>query len=1140
VILFRCRNSLIAVCLVLAACVPAVPPISAQQLKNPAARRYVSALEQAGKGDYDGAILKLFQFVQEVPAYTPAYSRIAAFAFYTNQIQKADSFFTSRMSSDPGNALYGRGLLARYRERYPEAVEYFVSSIRSAPRCIHPYISLAECYRREKSISSGVAIQLFDSLARCDSSNPCPHVGFAVLYSVNMEKKFGLEHISRAFGLDSSNSITTMYCRAQFYNERYNSYPRDYRYVTSLLERTVARLEETDDQTYASAHYFLGLLYHIRVADNVRPADLRKAVERCRVEYTTAYERARRFGNKEQMSMYLGAIGKYDALVGNYTQASERQKNAARIGHDLGRQDIEVTNLLEAGYAEYMLGNYREAIALYKKSGELESRLPNSRAYELYRRVADIYNELQDYSHALDYIDRAVKMLDSTSYTYGYPLLMTTCSEILIADRQPARALEACESGLRVISSRQAQDQTEGLLMLGVANAYSALGREKGAVQAFFRARKLLEKYAEKTSYLLSLARFHTRYNRLQSAIDTYRSLVAIYTNPTDAWQINYERFITSYEELGDVYSTTGKIDSALASYRAGIAAIEKLRTTVQNEYQAAQLLSQHINLYTNSASLLARRGKLTEAFQVSEQSRARSLHDGIFESAMKFSTSIPEELRIDQFALDQHFQDLNYRLSNAYQTGSSAPYIQNLRDSIDIIEINNRRINADMIRLSGGTQSSSAGLSDLTNIRKCLSDSDAVISYIRTTHAYGAFIITRSGLNYIHMPVERDTIVRLAGSISPWLFRNSHGGNAVSPRIRSFYNPTDAARLSALIFSPLKQYLEGKTHLIIVPDDILHYIPFEALPFSADGTSGPGDFDRMQFLLHHYTIHYLPAVGMTGWIQPRRTHAEERLLAIGNPEFGLNRMTQRQVADTGFASRQRQGLPDSIIVALPYTGEEVHAISSLIEGSIELQGSDATVDRFRSEASRYQILHIATHYFIDDGQPLFSKLLLTPVSSDQTASYLQTFELYRMSLNADLTVLSACNTALGLLQRGEGLNGITQAVMTAGSPSLVVSLWSVDDKSTSILMKYFYTELLSGKTKADALRQAKLHLIDDGYADPLYWAGFILMGDNTPLTLVPRAYPGWCTLFCFMIVFTVLTFLTLYRLRMNKRKDIV
>jgi CHAT domain-containing protein len=278
----------------------------------------------------------------------------------------------------------------------------------------------------------------------------------------------------------------------------------------------------------------------------------------------------------------------------------------------------------------------------------------------------------------------------------------------------------------------------------------------------------------------------------------------------------------------------------------------------------------------------------------------------------------------------------------------------------------------------------------------------------------------------------------------------------------------------------------------------------------------------------------------MTGWITPRRTHAEKRLLAVGNPEFGSVRATNGRVTDTKFATKQRQGFPDSMIVDLPFTGEEVRAIGSLIEGSQELQGSEATVERFKSEASRYQILHIATHYFIDDRQPLFSKLLLTPSTSDQPASYFQTFELYQMHLNADLTVLSACNTALGLLQRGEGLSGITQAVMAAGSPSLVVSLWSVDDKSTSILMKYFYQELVSGKTKADALRGAKLHLIDDGYGDPLYWAGFILMGDNTPLTLVPIAYPSWLTTIWFLVALTVLTFLTLYRHRMQKRKDIV
>jgi hypothetical protein len=111
-----------ATCFVLAVCVLVVPPLSAQQLKNPTARRYVSILEQAGRGDYNGALIQLFQFARDVPSFTLAYSRIASFAFYAQQIDRADSFFVAQMALDTGNALYGRGLVARYREQYPEAV----------------------------------------------------------------------------------------------------------------------------------------------------------------------------------------------------------------------------------------------------------------------------------------------------------------------------------------------------------------------------------------------------------------------------------------------------------------------------------------------------------------------------------------------------------------------------------------------------------------------------------------------------------------------------------------------------------------------------------------------------------------------------------------------------------------------------------------------------------------------------------------------------------------------------------------------------------------------------------------------------------------------------------------------------------
>jgi CHAT domain-containing protein len=141
--------------------------------------------------------------------------------------------------------------------------------------------------------------------------------------------------------------------------------------------------------------------------------------------------------------------------------------------------------------------------------------------------------------------------------------------------------------------------------------------------------------------------------------------------------------------------------------------------------------------------------------------------------------------------------------------------------------------------------------------------------------------------------------------------------------------------------------------------------------------------------------------------------------------------------------------------------------------------------------------IHFATHGVISERQPQYSGLVLTLDEDPKEDGLLQVYEIFNLKLNADLVVLSACKTGLGKEVKGEGLIGLTRAFMYAGARSLVVSLWQVADPSTAELMVKFYERLDRAGDKADALRQAKLELIQSGrYAHPFYWAPFVLVGE--------------------------------------------
>jgi CHAT domain-containing protein len=189
-------------------------------------------------------------------------------------------------------------------------------------------------------------------------------------------------------------------------------------------------------------------------------------------------------------------------------------------------------------------------------------------------------------------------------------------------------------------------------------------------------------------------------------------------------------------------------------------------------------------------------------------------------------------------------------------------------------------------------------------------------------------------------------------------------------------------------------------------------------------------------------------------------------------------------------------GLPD-----LPGTESEVNAISQLfsnknLKSSVYLN-SDAKESTIKAEGlSNYSYLHFATHGVVDESNPELSRIYLQADAESEDGK-LYTGEIYNLKLNADLVTLSACETGLGKISKGEGVIGLSRALVYAGAQNMIVSFWSVADDSTSELMKDFYDRMLNNPSMkfSDNLRASKQVLINGDYAAPYYWAPFVLLG---------------------------------------------
>ncbi|MBB4118372.1 CHAT domain-containing protein [Mesonia hippocampi] len=266
-----------------------------------------------------------------------------------------------------------------------------------------------------------------------------------------------------------------------------------------------------------------------------------------------------------------------------------------------------------------------------------------------------------------------------------------------------------------------------------------------------------------------------------------------------------------------------------------------------------------------------------------------------------------------------------------------------------------------------------------------------------------------------------------------------------------------------------------------IIPDDVLHYLPFDLL------------VKDNKYLVENYTISYTPSLYFIAeqTSTPVSSKAEKAIFFA--PEYS------GQLAESKLAVR---GEAYSLLGAK----EEVTQISSFIEGDVYI-GNQASKTQFKSLENNVSVIHLAMHSNLNDKAPELSNL----VFSDSEQDYeMYISELYGLSFNANLAVLSACNTGIGGFKDGGNLVSMHYAFTTAGIPSTVASLWNAPDLSTKEIMVAFYKNLQNGENKATALQNAKLDYLKNttnaNLQHPFYWAGFVLSGDKTPILLAEKS----------------------------------
>ncbi len=384
--------------------------------------------------------------------------------------------------------------------------------------------------------------------------------------------------------------------------------------------------------------------------------------------------------------------------------------------------------------------------------------------------------------------------------------------------------------------------------------------------------------------------------------------------------------------------------------------------------------------------------------------------------------------------------------------------------------------------------------LSEIEELQRYLTDSkSALVEYFLSDSTLYAFAITNNDFKMVATPLKEDFYTLIQQFRSSIANRNpsnqQQGAKGFSNLAYATYEQ---------IFAPIRSHLPNTIDKItVVPHGILSLVPFE-LMVSSQSTSSANDYRSLPYLLKEYQVSY--AYSGTIWSE-KQTKADtwENQFAGYAPSYQNSLLAEaKELAPYGNLRNE--------MVNLKYSNQEVDQAASFFKGSTFV-GDMASEMLFKKEANKYQILHLAMHALVDEENPLQSKLIFSQNTDTTEDGFLNAFELYNMDLNAELVVLSACNTGYGKLAKGEGVMSLGRAFAYAGCPSIVMSLWPAQDQATADIMTYFYEGLSRGQPKDQALQAAKLKYLEqaeDLFSHPFYWAGFVVQGDTDPISIAP------------------------------------
>jgi CHAT domain-containing protein/tetratricopeptide (TPR) repeat protein len=590
------------------------------------------------------------------------------------------------------------------------------------------------------------------------------------------------------------------------------------------------------------------------------------------------------------------------------------------------------------------------------------------------------------------------------------------------------------------------------------ANSLSTLNDAEEVAVAIKASEELAEIYWLKAKTYLAMKSFREANLSIQKALDIATS----------------QQFVKLLHTIkmtqGEIYLAEGRRKQAIQVLTEVVGELESLREKiVGGEYARFRFLEHNVSPYQLLSNLAGARNRGLDALLYAERAKSRVLYDAFTGSDARFMLKLSDAELSEELSLSREID----RLTEEIKMTSSQPLAvqKDLRDELDrvwmkYIVLRNRIISA---RPEGDKYTARPTLANLKNLRQLSSYKDTLfLEYSVSAEQVTLFAITINPASYspiiktFRLPVKSDDLASKVASFRGYL---ADRNPLFAESSRELYD---------LLIKPVEAQLVGKKTICIIPDVFLWNVPFQALQNAA-----------RRYLIEVKPIFFAPSLSVLIEMSKRSPDQRKQfsLLALANPTIPKSAL--------------------STLTPLPEAETEVQELSRLNLGPHKIAiGDSATESLLKTESKFSGVIHLATHGVLNNNNPLHSHLVLASDNSNEDG-ILEAYEIMQLNLNADLVVLSACETACGRIGAGEGVVGISWAFFLAGCRSAAVSQWKVNSDSTAKLMVRFYQNYWGAPSqrkmeKSQALRLASLEMMKDRrYSHPFYWAGFVLIGND-------------------------------------------